>query len=403
MGRTTTWLTDVEGRRTAKQYSGGSQINYIYENTTSRLQEVIDEQQQQTLLSYNPDNTLKSIAYANDAVPTPSVTFSYDANYDRVVSMADGIGLTTYAYNPITSPPALGAGRLASVAGPLTNDTVAYEYDELGRPVQTTIDGVVSTRTFDAASRLTGESNGLGSFTYSYDGSSDRVVSQGAPNGQTAAIGYGNNLQDFAVQQITYAVGPAPVSRFNYVHDNPAARITNWLQQAGAQAPSLFTLGYDADNQLLSATVTNSGALVNSFAYSYDPAGNRLAEQLGGTDHITSYNALNQISAATAPAASRTNEWDGAQRLSAVNAGNQRTEFAYDGLNRLSSIRQLVSGSEASYRCFAWCDGQICEERDASGTNITKRFFFPRAWYLQRAPTRALTITHGIIWVPFAS
>ncbi len=148
MGRTTSWLTDVQGRRTAKQYADGSQVTYLYENTTSRLRQIIDEKQQSTFITHNLDDSIKSISYGNTAVPTPNVSFTYDPNYARVVSMTDGIGTTTYNYLPIAAPPVLGAGRLASVDGPLTNDTVTYVYDELGRPVQTAINGVRLNQNF---------------------------------------------------------------------------------------------------------------------------------------------------------------------------------------------------------------------------------------------------------------
>ena len=100
MGRTTTWLTDVQGRVTAKQYGDGSQVKYLYENASSRVRQVIDEKQQVTQFTYNRDDTLKSIAYANTAVPTPGVSYTYDPNYRRVVSMTDGTGTTLYSYNP---------------------------------------------------------------------------------------------------------------------------------------------------------------------------------------------------------------------------------------------------------------------------------------------------------------
>ena len=64
MGRTTTWLTDVQSRPVAKQYGDGSQVTYLYENASSRLRQVIDEKQQITQFTYNLDNTLKSVAYA---------------------------------------------------------------------------------------------------------------------------------------------------------------------------------------------------------------------------------------------------------------------------------------------------------------------------------------------------
>jgi RHS repeat-associated protein len=375
MGRMTLWITDVQGRRIAKQFPDGTQVRYLYESRASRVRQVIDEQQQATFYTYNRDDSLKSIGYGNAAIATPSVSFTYDPNYLRPLTMTDGQGTTTYGYLPISVPPVLGAGNLATVDGPFSNDTVTYAYDELGGVVQTVVNGVPVSSTYDPAGRIITRSNVLGAFAFAYDGGSGRLLSKSFPNGQMTSFTYSDGLHDRKLQQITHMAGPAPVSQFSYTRDIPAERITSWSQQAGALSPSIFSLGYDPVNQLLSAVVTNAGTLVNTFGYSYDPDGNRLTEQLGGSTHNATYNALNQISTSTAPAASRTNEWDAAHRLTAVNVGNQRTEFTYDGLSRLAAIRKLVDGSEVSLRRFVWCGEHICEERDASGANVTKRFF----------------------------
>ncbi len=374
MGRTTSWLTDVQGRNIAKQYGDGSQITYQYENASSRLRQVIDEKQQVARFSYNRDDTLQATAYFNTSVPTPSVSHTYDPNYQRVVSMTDGTGTTLYSYNPIAGTPTLGAGALATVDGPLPNDTIVYGYDELGRLVHRAINGVGSSMSYDESSRLTGVTNALGGFAYGYDETTARLVSRSLPNGQTEARSYGNNLQDRRLQRITHRAGGTPLSEFVYGHDTAARRIATWSQQAGAQSPSLHTFGYDAVNQLLSAAVTNAGNLVASFAYSYDPAANRLTEQVGASNSIAVYNALNEIRATTASGRMLTNEWDALDRLVAVNAGTQRTEFTYDGLSRRVAIRQLVNGAEVSLRRFVWCGSEICEERDAAGV-VTKQFF----------------------------
>jgi len=84
MGRTTTWQKDVQGRLTSKQYGDGSQVRYFYENTTSRLRQVVDEKQQVSQFTYNRDNTLNSVAYVNATIPTPPVSYTYDPNYERV-------------------------------------------------------------------------------------------------------------------------------------------------------------------------------------------------------------------------------------------------------------------------------------------------------------------------------
>jgi RHS repeat-associated protein len=338
------------------------------------VRQVIDEKQQITQFTYNRDNTLNAIAYANSAVPTPGVSYTYDPTYQRRVSMTDGTGTTLYSYNLITAPPTLGANQLASEDGPLPNDTITYGYDELGRLASTAINGVVSRRTYDAAGRLVMETNALGAFTHAYDGSTGRVLTNTFPNGQTEERSYGSNLQDGMLQRITYRAGATPISEFLYGRDIPANRITTWSQQAGAASPSIFTFGYDDADQLLSATVTNAGVPVNQFAYTYDSAANRLNEQVGSSNYTATYNALNQINTTTAPGATRTNEWDAKDRLVAVTDGNQRTEFSYDGSSRMVHIRKLINGSEVSDRRFVWCANKLCEERDAAGA-VTKRFF----------------------------
>jgi RHS repeat-associated protein len=375
LGHTTTWTKDVQGRLSSKQYGDGSQVIYQYEKLSGRVQQIVDENQQVTQFAYNRDNTLRTVTYLNAGVPTPPVSYTYDPDYRRVVSMTDGVGTTAYSYFPVTTPPLLGALRLASVDGPLANDTITYGYDELGRRVLTAINGVGRATTFDAAGRLLGETNALGSFAYSYQGSSSRLVGLSFPNGQAASFSYGDILHDFSLQQLSYAVGATPISQFGYGVDSPAERIRAWSQQPGGQLASTSAFSYDAANQLLSAVTTNSGGLVGSFAFGYDLAGNRLSEVANGATNSATYNGLNQLSTAGALGIVRTNEWDAEHRLTAVNAGNQRTELTYDGLDRLAAIRELTNGFQVSLRRFLWCDNELCEERDATGGTVTKRYF----------------------------
>src|SRR5262245_33138720 len=87
---------------------------------------------QATGYEYLLDNSLKKISYTNELVPTADVSFTYDNTYPRVVTMTDGTGTTNYAYKAVnTSGP--GDTLLASIDGPLANDTMTFAYDELGR------------------------------------------------------------------------------------------------------------------------------------------------------------------------------------------------------------------------------------------------------------------------------
>lgn len=158
-------------------FANGTSINYLYEGqtasngagATSRLQCFTDAKNQRTNYTYYNDDNLKQANYTNTAgrplsPPTPSVTFTYDPNYNRVATTADGTGTTTYAYKPITGGVSLGAGRLQSVDGPLVNDTITYTYDELGRELSHAINGSTASQTFDALGRVSGTTNALGSF-----------------------------------------------------------------------------------------------------------------------------------------------------------------------------------------------------------------------------------------------
>lgn len=101
------------------------------------------------------------------------MSYTYDPVYPRVATMVDGIGTTSDGYK---APGVLGAGQVASVDGPLTNDTITYTYDELGRVTVRAINGSANTVTwgFDALGRVASEQNLLGTFTCTYDGVTPR-------------------------------------------------------------------------------------------------------------------------------------------------------------------------------------------------------------------------------------
>src|SRR5437763_15901563 len=112
--QTTTFNRDIQSRVYQKVFQDNTTIDYLYEgqtapNTvgaTSRLQSSTDAKSQRTNYAYFADDNVQQISYTNTAgqplaPPTPSVTYTYDLNYNRVATMIDGIGTTTYGYNPI--------------------------------------------------------------------------------------------------------------------------------------------------------------------------------------------------------------------------------------------------------------------------------------------------------------
>lgn len=172
---------------------GVSATAYTYEAQTNRKKTVTDPKGQVLTLAYALDDKTLSETYTNDTSTTPNVSYAYDPHYKRVLTMVDGTGTTTYTYKPVS---ALGALHLASIDGPLANDTITYDYDELGRVINRAINSVGSrsSTTYDALGRVVTQTNSLGTFTSTYDGLTRRLATLTYPNGQVATFTYFPNL-----------------------------------------------------------------------------------------------------------------------------------------------------------------------------------------------------------------
>jgi RHS repeat-associated protein len=435
-------------------------MHYTYEAATSRLLSTLDAKNQSTNYQYFVDNTLKQISYTNAQVATPAVTYTYDPNINRVATMTDGTGLTTYAYNAITVPATLGAGRLASVDGPLADDTITFGYDELGRATNRSINSTANAASaqYDSIGRMQSVTNVLGTFAYSYVNATGRLDHVDYPNGQKAQFDYFGNTGDQRLKQIKNLDSSAAViSQFDYTY-NPVGNIATWTQANSGQAnPRRFNFEYDGADQLRGAGLidTVTQASVTQHEYDYDAAGNRTLDQLDSTVSTYASNDLNQItsragggkmhfrgtvnepSAVTVggtPASvdgagnfngtanvsigtntvavvatdangntrtdnyqvttsdalatftydlngnlindgSKTYEWDATDRLVGINIGTHRTEIEYDGLARRVHLTEKDLGNVTSEKRFLWCGNELCEERNASGGTVTKRFF----------------------------
>ena len=301
-GNKTTFFYDIQSRVIRKAYADNTGLDYAYESTTSRLKSVTDAKSQRINYGYNSDNTLRQISYTdtdgNTLNPaTPTVGFNYDTVYKRVTSMADGSGTTNYTYYPVTVPPALGAGKLATVTGPLVNSTISYSYDEYGRILTRSVNGAANTNTvaYDALGRMYSVTNPLGSFNLSYVNQTNRLKEMDYPNGQKSVYSYFALPADPRLQEISNQnTSGGNISTFDYGYD-AAGEITTWNQLADANASNLHTMAYDAANQLLCDSETSGGASIHQYGYQYDFGGNRLIEQIDGNAKPAGYNNLDQL------------------------------------------------------------------------------------------------------------
>jgi len=379
----TTFVRDLQSRLTSKIFADGSGIgttvNYVYEDTTSRLKSVTDALNQKTNYHYRKDDNLEQVSYTNALKPTPTVNLDYDPYYNRIQSMTtEGIGTTTYTYYPAGT---LGANRLHTSYGLFPNDTIEYTYDQLGRTRIQTVNGVENHVERDPLGRSIDTWNPLGHFTRGYDGATPRLDTLTYPNGQTAKYTYFDNLKDRRLRRLENLTdsGATVLSQFDYTPD-PEGQITTWFRLIGEKTSERW-FDYDDVRQLKSvhdAEQLNESTYALDFGY--DLGGNRTSDHAYspltfnyvGLLHAYTPNALNQIGLVettqsdgptiptwltwdangnmTYDGTHLTFEWDAANRLSAVTHtdSGERTEFAYDGLGRRVKITEYGPGVTAT-------------------------------------------------------
>jgi len=306
-GNVTIWQRDLEKRITSKGIAGQTVANYTYDPSTGLLITVTDALNQVTSYGYYNDDRLASITYTGSINPTPNVSFQYDPAYSRLSQMNDGIGATLYSYYPVLAG-TLGAGQLETVSVPIYGavnnwNTVTYNYDELGRVLGRSINGNANSNSvaYDALGRVTGETNLLGSFSYGYVNQTKRLDHITFPNGlQKTQYSWYPNLQDQRLQDISnFNHGGALLSESHYDSIALEGAIKTWTRTLSGQSdPSQYNFGYDNDDQLISAALTDNvtNAALKTYGYAYDPAGNRTTFTEDGVALTETPNAFNQIS-----------------------------------------------------------------------------------------------------------
>lgn len=295
-GQKTTWHHDVRGRTIEKTYADGTQVKFAYDPVSGRLLTKSDAMGQVTFFNYFSDDSPFQTECINAVNPTSSVTTFYDQKFNRVSSVQSEWGITSYTYNNyITNPagtPITGGGALQLIHNNvIPNSDITFQYDALGRVTNRDINGSAnaSSWAFDAISRVTSETNALGTFNYTYvdntPGSSkglSRLASVAYPNGQSTIFDWYGNNNDNRLRGITHmAPGGVPRSQFSYAH-NPGGEIIRWAQQNAGLTPQISSIGYDKVSQLTASVAGDGSASApfsNQYFYGYDSASNRTGVQ----------------------------------------------------------------------------------------------------------------------------
>jgi RHS repeat-associated protein len=382
---TTTFTLDTESRVTGKTFANGTSMSIAYENSISRPATVTDALSQTSDYTYNEDNTIATVSY-QATQPTPSVSFTYDPAYSRVTRMTDGVGTTSYSYNPVTGSPALGTNLLKSVTSPIAgtagSDVVVYSYDALNRMTGQTINGISQSVGFDAIGRTNVATNALDSFTYSYSDGTSRVAGISSNTGPTAALSYFGPTGDELLEQmnITTHSGATSLAKFGYTYnaDNNVKSLT-----LSAPTTQSTAYGYDAANRLTSGLISGS---TPQYAYGYDPASNLTTITPNGATQNYSYTSTNAITTGTydpngslTMLSGKAYKWDGANRIVSFRntAANTASSFIYDGLSRLVRVVDTTAGTVTADHSYTWCGSMRCLAHDntQSGSPVSTEYF----------------------------
>jgi RHS repeat-associated protein len=325
-----------------------------------------------------------------------AATWSYDA-MSRVTSIANVLGTFTPTYvDQGAGGGDKGTTRLASVAYP-NGQVTNYSY------YSTTYD-----ERLQEISNLNPSGANLSQFNYSYD-SKGQILSWERQAGSNPATTY-TNAYDPAGQlrSAVLANSSTTLNQFYYNYDATGNRTS---EQIGANVTQATPNNVNQISSLSSGGPTRfQGAIsqpgtvtVNGHAAFQSTSTNFIANPVlsGGTNTVAvvatngngaaqtnNYQVVIPSTATITPTydfdGNMTNNgngqqyvWDAENRLICIKyTGGATSNFTYDAMGqRVGIVEKNSSGTVTSTKNIIWADGQMTEVRDATGTNVTNRFY----------------------------
>jgi YD repeat-containing protein len=263
--------------------------------------------------------------------------------------------------------------------------------------------GEQMTLAYNAQGRISQVSDAFGRITtYSYDASSEHLLSVTTPQGTTqytyvtgqgpaeehalASIAFADGMHQFfsydnqgrlagqsrdgGAEPITYAYGQGATLTATDASDASTTILYNEFSQPGEVIDPLGRASqfqYDA-NQMLSRFTSSDGSF---YTYGYDSRGNliRQVDPLCNVTNLSFNNSLNRLTGSTDPKGNTTNySYDGSGNLLAITYANgSQEQFSYDPLGNLVESINRRNDAILYHRNAA---GQLTRKDFADGTHI---------------------------------
>ncbi|MCP4583170.1 MAG: RHS repeat-associated core domain-containing protein, partial [candidate division Zixibacteria bacterium] len=352
---------ETTGLLTGKEDAMGRFVSYTYldgQKLGTRTWARLDNANPlETTYSYDPaTGELTGIDYAD---ATPDITFTYD-RLGRQVTVTDGAGSRTFAYNPATLQ--LQTESINGIYSQVI--TRNYETGQVpGRPTGYSLDsGQSITYGYDSTGRMetvAWDIGTTGTATYSYEPDSDLLANLTVSTGTGADLisSYAYDPERNLRTQLKHEYGVNLISQYDYGYDTIGRR--DAAQNSGdafSAVTNAFNI-YDyndrneltTSNRYLGSDIgdTNNPVQDEFRSYEYDPIGNRVEAVEDDNTFTYAANSLNQYSGMTATEAgtaidSLTYDEDG--NLTATVKTDGTVTYTYNAENRLTVVEPATPG-----------------------------------------------------------
>jgi RHS repeat-associated protein len=275
-GATTRFTYDANGNVTSQTDANGSITTFAYDSQ-NHLVKTTDSNGNVTTYGYDKNGNRTTMTDANGN----TTLYEYNSK-SQVIQVTDALGnITSYAYGSTggSSCSSCGGGedKLTTIVDAKGN-TTKYEYDTSGRLVKE-IDplGNTITYTYDSKGNLTSKTDANGAtITYTYD-AINRLSKKTYPDGTTASFTYDakGNILTATNANISYTFTYDANNRVTSVMDSKSRTIGYEYNSLGSKTklitPEGKTITYTYDDANRLQKITNGG----TFTFAYDKQGRR--------------------------------------------------------------------------------------------------------------------------------